>query len=104
MCRHMSRLADTISLDLTYFSNKFIENSFINPNAVSGILSKQGVSDGDKSRKLLDTVRQNYKICLEKHLEWTIKFIGIFSCEAAYSDLAALLRKEAFPKGTDAFS
>ena len=99
MGRHMIADAETVSGDLTYFSNKFIESGFITQTAASNVLSKLGVSNGDKSRELLGLVRQNYDISLKKSV-WANKFIGIFSCETAYSDLATLLRKETFPKGT----
>ena len=90
---HMAVLADTISLDLTYFSNKFIESGFITLTAASGVLSKLGISDGDKASQLLYRVRENYKIALKK-LVWAEKFIAIFSSQAAYTDLATMLRRE----------
>ena len=78
MGRHMIADAETVSGDLTYFSNKFIESGFITQTAASNVLSKLGVSNGDKSREIiLGLVRQNYNISLKK-LVWANKFIGIF--------------------------
>ena len=99
---HMAVLADTISLDLTYFSNKFIESGFITLTAASGVLSKLGISDGDKASQLLYRVRENYKIALKK-LVWAEKFIAIFSSQAAYTDLATTLRREISQLGIVAF-
>ena len=90
---HTTAVSDTVSLDLTYFSNKFIESGFITQTAASEVLSKLGVSAGDKSRELLHLARQNFKTSLKKQV-WADKFIAIFSSQAAYSDLATLLRGE----------
>ena len=91
MDEHTTAVSDTVSLDLTYFSNKFIESGFITQTAASEVLSKLGVSAGDKSRELLHLARQNYKTSLKKQV-WADKFIAIFSSQASYSDLATLLR------------
>ena len=98
MDEHATAVTDTVSLDLTYFSNKFIESGFIAQTAAREVLSKLGVSAGDKSRELLHLARQNYKISLKKQV-WADKFIAIFSSEAAYSDLATLLRATTTPAG-----
>ena len=68
MDEHTTAVSDTVSLDLTYFSNKFIESGFITQTAASEVLSKLGVSAGDKSRELLHLARQNYKTSLKKPL------------------------------------
>ena len=98
MDEHTTAVSDTVSLELTYFSNKFIESGFITQTAASEVLSKLGVSAGDKSRELLHLARQNYKTSLKKQV-WADKFIDIFSSQAAYSDLATLLRGETSTAG-----
>ena len=98
MDEHTTAVSDTVSLDLTYFSNKFIESGFITQTAASEVLSKLGVSAGDRSRELLHLARQNYKTSLKKQV-WADKFIAIFSSQAAYSDLATLLRGETSTAG-----
>ena len=98
MDEHTTAVTDTVSLDLTYFSSKFIESGFITQTAASVVLSKLGVSAGDKSRELFHLARQNYKISLKKQV-WADKFIAIFSSQAAYSDLATLLRGETSTAG-----
>ena len=98
MDEHTTAVSYTVSLDLTYFSNKFIESGFITQTAASEVLSKLGVSAGDKSRELLHLARQNYKTSLKKQV-WADKFIAIFSSQAAYSDLATLLRGETSTAG-----
>ena len=95
MDEHTTAVTDTVSLDLTYFSNKFIESGFITQTAAS---DKLGVSAGDKSMELLHLARQNYKTSLKKQV-WADKFIAIFSSQAAYSDLATLLRGETSTAG-----
>ena len=98
MDEHTTAVTDTVSLDLTYFSNKFIECGFITETAASEVLSKLEVRAGDKSRELLHLVRQNCKMSLKKQV-WADKFIAIFSSQAAYSDLATLLRGETSTAG-----
>ena len=98
MDEHTTAVTDTVSLDLAYFSNKFVESGFITQTAASEVLSKLGVSAGDKSRELLHLARQNYKTSLKKQV-WADKFIAIFSSQAAYSDLATLLRGETSTAG-----
>ena len=98
MSCHTAAVAATVSLDLTYFSNKFIESGFLTQTAASDVLSKLGVSSGDKSRELLHLVTHNYKISLRKQV-WADKFIAIFSSQTAYSDLATLLRGDPLPEG-----
>ena len=98
MDEHTTAVTDTVSLDLTYFSGKFIASGFITQTAASEVLSKLGVSAGDKSRELLHLARQNYKISLKKQV-WADKFIAIFSSQAAYSNLSTLLRGETSTAG-----
>ena len=99
----ITALADTVRGDLTYFSNKFIECGFITQTAANDILSKLGVSNGDKARELLHLVRQNYNISLKKQL-WSEKFISIFSSQAAYHDLAMLLKGTSISEGNSTSS
>ena len=89
MDQHTTVLADTVTLDLTYFSNKFIECGFITQTAASDVLPKLGVSAGHKSQELLHLARHNYEISLKKQV-WADKFIAIFSSQAA-STLILLL-------------
>ena len=98
MNQHTTVLADTVSLDLTYFSNKFIECGFITQTAASDVLSKLGISAGHKSQELLHLARHNYEISLKKQV-WADKFIAIFSSQAAYSDLAVRLRGDSSHTG-----
>ena len=98
MDEHTTAVSDTVSLDLNYFSSKFVESGFITPTAAREVLSRLGVSAGDKSSELLRLVRQNYNKSLKKQL-WADMFIAIFSSQAAYSDLATLLRGETSTAG-----
>ena len=98
MSCHTAAVAATVSLDLTYFSKKFVESGFLTQTAASDVLSKLGVSSGDKSQELLLLVTHNYKISLRKQV-WANKFIAIlFSSQAAHSDLATLLRGDPLPE------
>ena len=83
----MTALTDTVSGDLTYFSPKFIESGFITQTAASTVLSKLGISDGDKASQLLNCLGLNYTTVTDKQ-EWVDKFIAIFSSQAAYASLA----------------
>ena len=103
MDEHTTAVSDAVSLDLTYFSNKFIETGFITQTAASEVLSKLGVSAGDKSKELLHLARQNYKTSLKKQV-WADKFIAIFSSQVVYYDLATLLRRETSTAGMAMYS
>ena len=95
---NIATVIDTISMDLIYFSNKFIESGFITSAAASDTLSKQGINDREKTRQLLNLVTTNYEIALDK-AEWTDKFISIFFSQVAYRDLATTLTNEICPPG-----
>ena len=92
----MTALTSTVSLDLTYFSSKFIECGFVTDSAVHAVLTKLGISDGDKASQLLHLVTENYKISLKKRV-WAEKFIAVFSSQAAYVDLATTLSRDMLP-------
>ena len=92
---HILELTDIISVDLMYFSDKFVENNFITERAARDVHTKLGISNSEKANELLHKVEVNYRSAQEKWT-WAAKFIAIFDSEAAYSDLATLLRREAF--------
>ena len=94
--RHRDALTSNISLELTYFSNMFIENCFITQGATNAVLTQNGIGARDKASQLLDRVTVNYETTLNKQ-EWAKKFIEIFSSQGAYADLATRLRRAAFP-------
>ena len=96
MTRNMTALTSTVSLDLTYFSSKFIECGFVTDTAVYAVLTKLGISDGDKASQLLHLITENYKISLKKRV-WAEKFIAVFSSQAAYADLATTLSRDMLP-------
>ena len=91
-------LTGTISLDLSYFSSKFIESGFVTQTATTDIFTKQGISDREKASQLLDRVTTNYSIAPQKQ-EWVDKFVAVFSSQAAYKGLALLLTGETDPPG-----
>ena len=90
---HIGILTDTISLDLVYFSAKFVESGFVTQTATTNILTKQGIGNGEKAYQLLNLVTTNYKIALHKQ-EWFHKFVAVFSSKAAYEDLALMLTED----------
>ena len=95
MSRHADNLTSTVSLDLIYFSSKFIESGFITDTASQNVLTKQGSGNKDKAHQLLHCVRENFKITLDRDKRlWAEKFIAVFSSQAAYSGLAEMLRKD----------
>ena len=88
----MAILISTVSLDLIYFSSKFIEDGFITQTATHAVLSKLGISDKEKARQLLYLLTKSYEISLNKQ-EWAEKFIAVFSSQAAYADVATSLSR-----------
>ena len=87
LTRYTSRLTETFSNDLHYFSNKFTELGFVRSQAASDIHSMTGVGNRGKGNKLLDLVIANLRTSCNKK-KWFHEFVGIFSCEKAYKDLA----------------
>ena len=92
---YISELNDTISVDLMYFSDNFVENNFITKRAARDVHTKMGISNSAKSSELLHKVEVNYTSAEEKQV-WVEKFIAIFDSETAYNGLATLLRRETF--------
>ena len=95
---HIGTLTDTISLDLPYFSAKFVESGFVTQAATTDVLTKQGISNREQASQLLNLVTTNYKIAQQKQ-EWVSKFIAIFSSKPAYAGLAVLLTGETCTSG-----
>ena len=87
LTRYTSRLTETFSNDLHYFSNKFTELGFVRRKAASDILTMTGVGSGGKGDKLLDLVIANFHTSCNKK-KWFNTFVDVFSCEEAYKDLA----------------
>ena len=88
--RHTGALTDTISGDLTSFSNAFIELGFFTRPAADNILTKHGIGDRDRASQLLGLVTKNYILSRDKK-KWFDKFVSVFLSEAAYTDLATSL-------------
>ena len=95
---HMTKLTGVVSLELTYFSDTFVENDFVSERVARDVFSKTGVSGRDKASELLHNVIVNYRSTQEKQV-WAEKFIAVFDAEVAYTELAAQLRRAAFTEG-----
>ena len=100
---NITKLTDVVSLELTYFSNKFVENDFVSESVAHDVFSKTGVSGRDKASELLHNVIVNYKSTQKKQV-WAEKFIAIFNAKAAYTELAAQLSRAAFTEGNSLYS
>ena len=53
-------LTETISGDLTFFINKFIELGFVTRTATANVLSQHGVGNGEKAGQLLSLLTAHY--------------------------------------------
>ena len=91
--RHTSALTRTIGNSIQYFSNKFIELGFISRDASDNILTKHGIGKGEKGSQLLSLVIDNFNITHNKK-DWFDKFVGVFSSEDAYKDLATSMTRD----------
>ena len=89
--QHSDVLTETISCDLTFFTNKFIELGFVTRTATDDILSQHGVGNGNKARQLLSLLNACYNRTCNKE-KWFDKLVGVFSSEPAYEDLADRMR------------
>ena len=58
--QHSDVLTETISGDLTFFINKFIELGFVTRTATANILSQHGVGNGEKAGQLLSLLNACY--------------------------------------------
>ena len=85
--QHSDVLTETISGDLTFFINKFIELGFVTRTATTNVLSQHGVGDGEKAGQLLSLLNACYNRTRNKEKLFN-KFVGVFSSEPAYKDLA----------------
>ena len=90
--QHSDILTETISGDLTFFINKFIELGFVTRTATANVLSQHGVGNGEKAGQLLDLLNAHYNRTCNKE-KWFDKFVGVFSSEPAYEDLADMMRE-----------
>ena len=88
--QHSDILTETISGDLTFFSNKFIELGFVTRTSTANVLSQHGVGDGEKAGQLLSLLTACYNRTHDKE-EWFDEFVGVFSSEPAYEDLADMM-------------
>ena len=85
--QHSDVLTETISGDLTFFINKFIELGFVTRTATANVLSQHGVGGGEKAGQLLSLLTAHYNRTRNKE-KWFDKFVGVFSSEPVYEDLA----------------
>ena len=92
--KNTTLLSTTISDDLSYFSNKFIELDVISRDASDNILSKNGIGNGEKGSQLLKLVIVNCRISQHKLSWFDKKFICAFSSKAAYKDLATRMTRD----------
>ena len=97
--RHRHDLNSAISNDLVYFSNKFIGVGLISRYASDNILTKKGVGNGEKGSQLLSLVIDHFHRSHNKK-NWFDDFVGVFSSEAAYEDLATSMTRD-FTTGMD---
>lgn len=88
---------DTISVDLNYFTSKFVEKGFIARAVSDDITAMYGVGAREKASSLLQKILVNLKISQNKQ-QWFLGFVAIFSGEVAYSGLANTLMI-AYPQG-----
>ena len=58
--KHSDVLTETISGDLTFFINKFIELGFVTRTATANVLSQHGVGNGEKAGQLLSLLTAHY--------------------------------------------
>ena len=89
--QHSDVLTETISGDLTFFINKFIEFGFVTRTATANVLSQHGVGNGEKAGQLLSLLTAHYNRISNKD-NWFDKFVGVFSSDPAYEDLADRMR------------
>ena len=88
--QHNNVLTETIGDDLTFFINKFIELGFATRTATANILSQRGVGNGEKAGQLLSLLTAHYNRTHNKE-KWFYKFVGVFSSEPPYEDLANIM-------------
>ena len=93
--RRTSGLTRTIGNNIQYFSNKFIGLGFINPFYIipDDSHSIHRIGDEEKGSQLLSLVIDNFRRSHDKK-NWFDDFVGIFSSQAAYKDLATSMTRD----------
>ena len=88
--QHSDVLTETISGDLIFFISKFIELGFVTRTATANVLSQHGVGNGEKAGQLLSLLNACYNRTPNKE-KWFDKFVGVFSSDPAYENLADMM-------------
>ena len=86
--KHISCLVSVISLDLTYFSTKFIEKELVTDTAANSVLTSHGIGDDEKARQLLNKVTSILKSIESMRQKRFLEFVTIFSAKPPYRGLA----------------
>ena len=82
---------DTIGGDINYFVRELYGKGFASDNTKSQITSMHGVGGRTKADILLEQVHTHFRNARDKKLRFGI-FVAIFSKDAAYQDLALILK------------
>ena len=84
-----SATVGTISRDLAYFSNQFIEHAFITASAAGGIHTRHCNNETEKAAELFTCVMAPLThLSSPERVKLFEKFLGIVSNQVAYCDLA----------------
>ena len=86
--KNYAAITDAISLELTYFSAKFIQHGFMRAKAASDITTIDGKGNTWKAAQLLNLAIQH----INHNKKAFEKIIEVFSKEAAHSHLAEAIR------------
>ena len=90
--QHNGLIENTISVDLNYFSGKFVEKGFITRDVSGDIAGMYGVGSREKARRLLQAAIGSLKLVPDRQkCVWFHGFVAIFSSEAPYRNLADTL-------------
>ena len=82
--RHTTELSTLIGDDEVYFTNEFIRLGIITRHSSKEIRTTCGIGNGERGRRLLDTVTTNIGGSRDRFE----KFVSVFSSEPAYQELA----------------
>ena len=85
--RHATELNTLIGDDEVYFTNEFIRLGIISAKEIRTMC---GIGNGERGRRLLDTVTTNIGGSRDRFE----KFVSVFSSELAYQDLAASMTED----------
>ena len=90
--QNLADVTKTVEGDLQTFATNLIQKEFIAREEVRGILDTHGIMPSEKASRLMSSVFVKMEVSDQKRDQF-LKFVEIFSTEAAHSELVTKLNR-----------